>query len=575
MKDLFPIIWNDFHFLRPQFLWGLAAVGVILVLGLLSARENAKWKKRIAPHLRPFVISKGSVCTKIVMQFVQAIALSLAMLGLAGPTWKKVQLPGQILETPMVILLDLSQSMLAEDIQPNRLERAKFKINDLLDANPGARIALVGFAGTAHTIVPLTRDYKIIKNHVETLSPKVMPFRGSSLKSAFELADALMKVTTAPGTVLVFADDFTAEDFDLIQNFTTNTVHRVVLMPMNTPSGADVPAYNGRGNLYDNKEVVHSSINTAVLSQINGLEKANVHQLTLDDSDMELIAKNVSEHLKFTEAPTEKKDEWRDVGLLLVAPAALLMLLWFRKGWVVFSLLMMVSLSGCNNPNKVEGFADLWYTRDYQGQKESQAGHFEEAAHLYEDPLRQGVAYYKAGHYDEAIKAFSNDTTAMGAYNLGLAYAQNGDLAAAQLAFGEATRLDPENEAARSNYNKIEQVLQETSQTSMDDAQEAAAEKGPAKNERNKSPEDLSGGGQKATKKDMEKERLEENVTTDIRKGKELDEVPDDFKAGESQPGQKVLLQKLDDDPARFLMKKFEYEVKKKELKPDPDEKPW
>jgi Ca-activated chloride channel family protein len=81
---------------------------------------------------------------------------------LAGPTWKKIELPGQELETPLVILLDLSQSMLSDDLQPNRLERAKFKISDLVGHHPQARAALIGFAGTAHTIVPLTRDYEII-----------------------------------------------------------------------------------------------------------------------------------------------------------------------------------------------------------------------------------------------------------------------------------------------------------------------------------------------------------------------------------------------------------------------------
>lgn len=574
MDALFPIVWNDFHFLRPQFLWGFAGVAVIFVLGILNIRENAGWKKHIAAHLRPYVISKGSYGVKVVMQVLQAMALSCVVLALAGPTWRKVQLPGRILETPMVVLLDLSQSMMAEDIQPSRLERAKFKINDLLDAKPGARIALVGYAGTAHTIVPLTRDYKIIKSHVETLSPGVMPFRGSDLERALILADTLMSISTAPGTVVIFSDDFISEDFDVIQNFTNGTPHQVDIMPMNTPSGANVPAYNGRGYLYDGGNVVHSALNTAVLSQLNGLEKATVHQLTLDNSDVELIAKDVRAHLKFTEAPTEKKDEWNDVGLLLAVPSALIILLWFRRGWVVFSIILMMGTSGCHNPNKVEGFEDLWYTRDYQGQKKSNAGNFEEAAVLYQDPLRKGVAYFKAGNYNDAIKAFSNDTTAMGAYNLGLAYYKSGDLAAAQLAFGEATKLDPDNEAARANYDKLGKVLQETSQANMNDAEEAALEKGLAKMEQNKSMEDLSGGGQKATKKDMEKQRLEETVTTDIRKAKEMDEVPDNFQSGASN-NQKVLLQKLDDDPARFLMKKFEYEVKKKKLRPRPDAKQW
>lgn len=575
MNDLLPVVWSDFHFLRPTVLWGLAAVVFILILGIFNLRTDSKWKKRIAPHLRPYVISKGSQRIRMMMLIVQIVAFVFGIFALAGPTWKKVQLPGRVLETPVVILLDLSQSMMAEDIQPSRLERAKFKINDFLQANPRARIALVGYAGTAHTIVPLTRDYKIIESHIETLSPKVIPFRGSDLEKAIVLADTLMSVTTAPGTLLIFSDDFTDRDFDLIQNFTTRTNNKVDIMPINTPAGANVPAFNGRGSLYDGNEPVHSAINMAALNRINGLENTTVHKLTLDKSDVELIAKYISEHLKFTEKPEEKKDQWSDVGLLFAIPSAFLFLFWFRKGWVVFSFLFLITLGGCDNPNEMDSFADLWYTRDYQGQKQSDAGDYEAAASLYKDPLRQGVAYFKSGDYDDAIRSFSRDTSSMGAFNLGLAYFKSGDLAAAQVAFGEAITKDPDNAAAKAGYDQLGQVLQETSEASKEDAEEAGPEKQMAEMERNKSMEDLSGGGQKATKKDMEKKRMEETVNTDIRKAKELNEVPDDFKAGKADNSQKVLLQKLDDDPAFFLMRKFQYEAKRKNLKPNPDDKDW
>ncbi|AGA80757.1 VWA domain-containing protein [Echinicola vietnamensis] len=572
-EDLFPIDWEAFHFLRPTLLWGFAGVGLLLVLGLANLQERMPWKKHIAPHLRPFMIAKGSGRMKLIMHLLMVFGLSLGVLALAGPTWKKVEVPGQVLETPMVILLDLSQSMLADDIQPNRLERAKFKVADLLDARPGARVALVGYAGTAHTIVPLTSDYNIIKSHIETLSPKVMPFRGSDLSKGLALADSLMAVTAAPGTVLLLSDDFSEETFKTIQGFMTSRKGRLEIMPFNTPSGGEVPAYAGSGSLTVGGKAVHSAMDATVLSQLGSLENCRVHTLTLDDSDVKWIAEHVRENLRFTEEPEEKQDQWRDAGLLLVIPAALILLMWFRRGWVVFGLAVM--LSSCGQKEPLEGFADLWYTRDYQGQRKSDVGDFEEAAKLYHDPLRKGVAFYKAGDYDDAIQALSQDTTAMGSYNLGLAYFKVGDYAAAQMAFGMAAVQDPTLAVATKNKQALDRVL--SGGREMDPASaEEQAEKGPAKTRQNKSPEDLSGGGQEATKKDMEKERLSETATTGTRTAKEMDEVPDDFKSGGgADDAQKVLLRKIDDDPARFLQKKFEFEVKRKKIKPDPNEKAW
>ena len=85
----------------------------------------------------------------------------------------------------------------------------------------------------------------------------------------------------------------------------------------------------------------------------------------------------------------------------------------------------------------------------------------------------------------------------------------------------------------------------------------------------------MSGGGQEATKKDMEKERLEETVNTDVRKGKELDEVPEDFETGKQNESQKILMRKVDDDPALFLQRKFRYQVKKEQIKPQNTSEKW
>lgn len=573
IDSLKNIDWTNFHFLRPEFLWFFIPLVLILILTLISFREEIKWKKVIAPHLQPYVIKKGSESFKKWMQVVLVLVLSLGTLGVAGPTWKMADVPDKKLETPVVIALDLSQSMMATDIQPNRLERAKFKIKDLLTENPRARIALVGFAGSAHTIVPLTRDYKILNTHLDGLSPKMMPFLGTNLKAALEVIDTITNITKATAKLILITDDFTENTFSLLQNYVTERNTIIEIIAMNTLQGADIPAVYGSKKLKDSKgKVVHSSLNSEVLNKLNSIDNIHVNPLTLDNSDMELLSKSISSNLEFNEKDEEVKNEWQDEGYWFVLPFAFFVLLWFRKGWVVYSLLLLVTLSSCSSENT---FKNLWYTKDYQAQKLEDKGNNKEAAETYTTPLRKGVAYYKDGNYKEAILAFQQDTTAIGAYNLGISYYKNGDYAAAALAFGEAVEMDPENEEARKNQQKAQQIMQGENEASVEDAQEAAKEKSTAENEQNKSPEDLSGGGQEATKKDMEKERLEETVNTDVRKGKELDEVPDNFESGKQDNSQKVLMRKVDDDPALFLKRKFLYEVKKEGIKPEKNAEKW
>lgn len=561
------IDWDQFHFLRPQFLWLFLPLVVILILTFISSKEAIKWKKVIAPHLRPYVIKKGSESLKKWMQILLVFILSIATLGVAGPTWKTSEIPDKKLETPLVIALDLSQSMMATDIQPNRLERAKFKINDLLAENPKARIALIGFAGSAHTIVPLTRDYKIISTHLDGLSPAMMPYSGTNLGAALQLTETLTSVTTAASKLLLVTDDLTNKTFNLLQKYVSEGNRIVEIIPMNTVSGADVPAPNSKNALKDSKgKVVHSALNSEVLNKLNSIENIHVNLLTLDTSDMELLAKSISSNLEFNEENEDTKDEWQDEGYWFIIPVVFFVLMWFRKGWVVFSLLFMVSLSSCSN--KEHSFKDLWVSKNYQAQQMAEEGNYQKAGKTYINPLRKGVAYYKAGNYEEAIVAFEKDTTAMGAYNLGISYYKNGDYAAAELAFGKAIEMDPENELAKTNQQITQQIISGENEATVEDAQEAAKEEPIAQNEENKSPEDLGGGGQEATKKEMEKERLEETVNTDVRKGKELDEVPDDFESGKQDASQKILMRKVDDDPTLFLKRKFRYQVKKEGVKP-------
>ena len=570
-NDILDIDWNAFHFLRPEFLWALLPIAIVLIIGLFGIRDQIQWKKYIAPHLRPYMIKKGSERLKVIMQIISFFVVTFAVLGLAGPTWKKIELPERTLETPLIILLDLSQSMMAEDLQPNRLERAKFKVSDFLEANPKVRIGLVGFSGTAHTLVPITKDYKIIESYLNTINTSVLPFQGTDLEAGLILSDSLIKATEAPGTIILISDEFTNETFSTIQNISSNNTTRIEIMPFGTSIGATVPKIGSKRPMRDAKgKVITSALNHEIIKKIGTLNNVTINDLTLDKTDVQSLAKSISKDLEFKEKDDSKKELWQDEGLLFIIPFAFFVLMWFRKGWVIYSFLFLICFSSCD-PN--QSFKDLWLTDDYKAQVFYTEGRYQEAATLFTQPLRKGLAYYKSDMYYEAIEAFSKDSTAQGQYNLGLAYYKAGELTLANTAFKNAGDLDPDMEAAVTNM-EITQNLIDNSENLIEDAEEFNDTE-LAKNIENKDMEDLGGGGQEATEEDMKKERKEETVTTDIRKGKELDEVPENFEGGEQDNSQKVMMRKVDDDPSLFLRRKYRHQVKTKNIKPKPNLKKW
>lgn len=553
------INFEDFHFLRPELLWLLVPMGLFVLFSFLGSARSARWQNHIAPHLRPFIINKGSEHKIKVIRIISVLVLSTGILGLAGPTWKKIEIPGKMLETPVVIVLDMSQSMMAADIQPNRLERAKFKIHDFLKANPRARTALIGYAGTAHTIVPLTADYNIILSHLDGLKPGLMPVKGSNLEAALQLSDSITNISEAPSHIVLFADDFNEETFGMLQNFVRDGNNSLEIMPMNTITGAEIKKPGSSITFKDkNGNVVFSALNQVVLEKLQSIENIHVNNLTLDKSDVELMAAKINKNLNFQEKDQEKEDDWKDQGLLLAIPLALLALIWFRKGWVVFSLLVLVGFTSCQSDSS---FKDLWLTKDYQAQKAFDNGNFAQSAELFSDPLHKGVAWYKVGDFDKAIEEFKNDTSSIGAYNLGLALYQNGNYTQAAVAFEKAVELNPEMTQANENKDLMLKLAQDAQSVSAEDAVEAD-EMQAESNIENKDMEDLGGGGQEATEEDMQKERKEETVATEMRKGKEMEFVPEDFESGTGKKPDNILMQKVDDDPSEFLRRKFSYQLK-------------
>lgn len=568
IKQISTFNLGDFHFLRPEWLWAFAPAIFATILVLIASKENKKWKDIIAPALRPFMFTKAksSVISSPVINYL--IIISICILGVSGPAWNKVEVPGSKSEAVLMIAMDASHSMLAEDVQPSRLERAKFKVKDLLNANPGSRVSLYAYAGTPHTVVPFCSDYKLITHHLESLTPGIMPIQGSNLEGMMALADSVFHTIKAPSTLLIVTDTPEEKDVAPLINFVESTPHRLEILAIGTPQGTTIPKNKYKTPLKDKQgNVVISKLDSKVLLELETHPKIHINTLTLDNSDMVALAQNIKENLDYQANDEESEEEWQDMGYLAVILLAFLFPLWFRKGWMLQYAWIPVVLCMFPSCGKTSTWEDLWYTKDYQGQLLYEEQEFEDAGNTFETPYNQGVAYFKSGNYDAASQAFEKDSSSNSLYNLGLSYTKLGRYDDALKVITLASELEPGNAMFEKAKEQavltigIIDSLQGTSEILILAAKEEE-KKDPFKEIKPKTKDEELSSDNEVEELPEDGERITDEVETDQRKGEEQEELPEDFESGEGNSPQNILVRAISDDPSEFLRRRFKYQSK-------------
>lgn len=199
-----------FHFLRPAWLlillplWGLA--------WWLARRRggDGDWARLIDPELLAGLrlADAGGKGSHSPWPWL-ALAWTLAVLALAGPAWERDDAPAWRAPGAWVMVLDLSPSMAATDLTPNRGARARYAIDDLLGAARDARVGLVAFGDEAFAVTPLTEDAATVRALLPALTPEIMPGPGDNLAPALEQAAKLLKQAGGKdGQVIVLSDGF-------------------------------------------------------------------------------------------------------------------------------------------------------------------------------------------------------------------------------------------------------------------------------------------------------------------------------------------------------------------------------
>ncbi len=566
-REIFDIDWQVLFFLRSEWLWGFVPLVVILALALLSNREKSSWKKQIAPHLRPHVFSQSSRSALYGPILGMLLFGSIVIVAASGPTWKKVDIPGAKSEAVLYIAMDMSRSMTANDIAPNRLERAKYKLRDLLEANPKARTGLMVFAGTAHPVISICEDYNLILNQIEGLTPYIMPRAGSNFQYAFDLIDTVMNRIEAPSTLLLISDELDETKAQYLFDFVENGPHRIELMMVSTAEGSKVPGWR-TGTFFQTSEGRDyiSYRNDALLGQLRKHPKISYTPLTLDKSDVQGIADRVGKNLVFRKDNEKSDEEWQDMGYYLIPALLLIGVFWFRKGFMI-PLSVALIVTSCS---EIQNWDNLWFTPDYQAQMLYDDEAYEDSAEKYESYFHKGVALYKSGDVESAIYFFQQDSlNPKSQYNLGLSYARLGYLSEAKEALEMAAEQDPDLPDIQPMLSKVEQQIIKTD--SLARLTGKPKKKFPFEDKKNEPLKERKASGEdEELTSDTEVDKLPESgdrITdiqeTGIRKAEELTEVPEDFQPGQGDNAQDVLLRKISADPSEFLKRKFEYQFKK------------
>ena len=439
------VAFDAFHFIRP--LWLLLLPAIILMWWLVRRPLDGREKPEdgLAAHLRA-ALTVGAV-DRNRLQPIDGVAVVLSLLAIAaaGPTWSRTPDPFVAQSAPVVVALKVTPSMEEADVAPSRLERGKQKIRDFLKLRAGARTALVAYAGSAHSVVPMTEDPSVMTPYLEGLTPEVMPQNGAVAEAALQLAGDQLSQLDAPGGILFVADLVDPSDVAALNNSPTPMAFLSML-----PSGK-----RDRG-----------------LDQLS----ATVVSVTPDDADIREIDRMLN--AAYRQAMLENTDQpWEDRGYWLAWPAAILILFWFRRGWTMrwASVAMLFIGVTISEPVRADGIVDWFLTPDQQGRLAFERKDFEQAAELFTDPVWRGYAFYRAGRYEEAVEVLNRVETAEAAFIQGMANIKSRSYRDGVRAFQKTLERDPSFPNAAENLVVAKEIVEyvETAREQSDTGEES------------------------------------------------------------------------------------------------------
>ena len=376
------MIETEFHFLRAG--WILLIPIAILLIFIFKRRllTIGNWEKLIDKRLLPYVMSRSQLSDNQYKWWLISLISVLSIIALAGPTWERIEQPSFRTDQSLVIALDLSRSMNAQDITPNRLTRAKLKILDILERRQGAQVALIVYSANAFTVTPLTSDTDTIIALINSIDTSIMPSRGSYPALAIDKGLQLLnQASVSNGEIILVTDGgITSDSFSSAQKL-RDEGYRLSALGIGSMNGAPIPKETG-GFITDNTgQITISRLEVDDLKDLVEIGGGSYTSITSNDQDIDTLLSEVYSAVRESD-DSVTTDQWKEFGpwlLLIVVPFGSLL---FRKGWVFLFLLTIMPI---DNSVYALDWNDLWKTRDQQAKEAMESGDYDKAIELFED----------------------------------------------------------------------------------------------------------------------------------------------------------------------------------------------
>ena len=596
----------DFHWLRP---WWLVAIPAVVLLAVMLGRVrlgSGSWRDVIDPALLPFVLSRAPGRGADYRWWLLAIGGVLAAVALAGPTWQRIEQPVFRTEQALVIALDLSRSMDAQDVSPSRLARARLKILDILDRRKSGQTALVVYSSSAFTVTPLTTDTDTVAALVNSLSTDIMPSRGSSPISAIRKGKALLQQAgSGAGEILLITDGGSSPSVESEARDLKASGYTLSVLGVGTGEGAPIPRVSGGFVTNNRGQIAVPRLEETSLRELSVAGGGRFVTLSANDRDLdallsgEIAVASTSDEMLAT-------DRWREEGpwiLLLLLPLAALA---FRRGWVLVAVVFVMPI-----PQSAEAslWDDLWRNKNQQARKQLEAGNAGDAATLFEDPEWRAVARYRAKDFSRSAAEFAEFDDARNLYNLGNALALQGEFDSAIDAYEQVLEMTPDDEDAAYNLELVKNLRdqQQQQQNEGDNQQPQQGEGGDSESSDSEKQQEQGGSegssdSQNAPEDDDSSQRGDDEVSDEDLEAlqQELQRAAEEAQQGEQpqqmsaaeladlreqqeqQQAMEQWLRRVPDDPGGLLRRKFRHQYQRtgkdqegNDVWPDNEVQPW
>ncbi len=602
-----------FHFLRPYWLLLLPVLMVLLWLMLVRRLGSRSWEAVCDKHLIPFMLIGGSNRSRRLPVFLVGTCGLVTIVSLAGPVWEKLPQPVFNNQTALVIALDLSRSMDANDISPSRLSRARFKVADILNQHNEGHAALLVYAGDAFTVTPLTDDMATIVSQLPALTTGIMPGQGNRTDLALEKAEELLKgAGHSRGDILLISDEIDFSSIESQARHLGQNNYRISILGIGTEHGAPVVLEDGSFLKNSHGEIVIPVLDEKSMRKLVQAAGGYYRKMTPDDNDIRFLLNRISQNVSAQQqAVTEfETDIWREQGpwlLLLLVPLAALA---FRRGYLIVLAIVIIPV-----PENVQAldWNSLWLRADQRAKREFDNGDPQTAAELFEDRAWRGAAQYKSGDYQASLESLETAGGIDALYNLGNAMARLGQYEDAIASYDKVLQQAPEHEDAKFNRKLLEDELknqqQQDQQKSQQDQNEGKDQQQQQEQEgasEDQNEQQQSGQDNKQQQKDQQagnndneqemtpqEQQQKPSSDNEDRQEQEQQAQPEQKKpdsdadeqsqltqarredTDEEQQATEQWLRRIPDDPAGLLRRKFRYQYQQRKNRKRTEEKTW